>query len=345
VVANPSGTVSNSGALTLDDPIFGAGGAVVKAGTKTGNTDQMQCASGSAGSTGAPLTYDANGNAIAGVTGQLVPTGGTTGQVLAKNSNTNFDTAWVPSGGGGGGNSIAFGTFGSLPGSATTSGDMYVCTDSPYTFIWNGSAWLPFLPAAGEVTLPPTSGWTWDTQGGSSVVTTYGNLYVSFAGFAADQARAYYRAVSGTFTVKMLCKVATWKTTSAQSGVGLAISDGTKYLFFAAFDFTGQSVLPRILVQYWSTISNPVSSLAQLVDYSSGAPAGGIGLWLGCVVDATHITFYVSIDGGGAPGSGVNWIQVYQEAVGAHLGTITRAGVGGYLNTASDLNVLSLSGI
>jgi FlaG/FlaF family flagellin (archaellin) len=38
----------------------------------------------------------------AGTNGQGVPTGGTTGQVLAKNSNTNYDTEWVdPSAGGG----------------------------------------------------------------------------------------------------------------------------------------------------------------------------------------------------------------------------------------------------
>jgi hypothetical protein len=345
VIGNPGGTVSNSGTLTADLPVFGAGSTVIKVGTKQGNTDKAQMASGSAGGTGAPLLYDANGNAVAGTTGQLVPPGGSTNQVLAKASATSGDTAWVNPGGGGSGNSISYGTYASLPGSGTTMGDMYVCTDSPYTFIWSGSVWLAFLPAVGQVTLPPTSGWTWDTQGGSSVVATYGNLYVSFAGFGSDDARAYYRTVSGAFTMKMLCKVVTWKTTSAQSGVGIAISDGTKYLFFGGFDFTGQSVIPRILVQYWSTISSPVATLAQLTNYSSAAPAGGIGLWLGCVVDATHITFYVSIDGGGAPGSGANWIQVYQEALAAHLGTITRAGVGGYLNTASDLNVLSLSGI
>jgi hypothetical protein len=38
----------------------------------------------------------------AGTNGTGVPTGGTTGQVLAKNSNTNFDTAWVTASGGGG---------------------------------------------------------------------------------------------------------------------------------------------------------------------------------------------------------------------------------------------------
>ena len=37
-----------------------------------------------------------------GLNGVGVPTGGTTGQVLAKNSNADYDTEWVNGGGGGG---------------------------------------------------------------------------------------------------------------------------------------------------------------------------------------------------------------------------------------------------
>ena len=96
VTGNASGTVTHSsGALTANDPIFGNGGGDIKVGTKTGNTDQAQMASGSAGSTGAPLLYDASGNAVAGVTGQLVPSGGLTGNILAKNSGTSYDTHWI----------------------------------------------------------------------------------------------------------------------------------------------------------------------------------------------------------------------------------------------------------
>jgi len=95
VQANPQGTVTHmTGALTSGEPVIGNGGADVKAGTKQGNTTQLQCASGAAGATGAPLIYDASGNAVAGATGQLVPSGGASGYVLTKNSATNYDTAW-----------------------------------------------------------------------------------------------------------------------------------------------------------------------------------------------------------------------------------------------------------
>lgn len=62
---------------------------------------------------GTLVWYDANANKSAlslpgpqgpaGPAGQGVPTGGTAGQVLTKNSSTNYDTLWqTPSGGGGG---------------------------------------------------------------------------------------------------------------------------------------------------------------------------------------------------------------------------------------------------
>ncbi len=44
-----------------------------------------------------------------GTNGQGVPVGGTTNQVLTKNSNTDFDTGWVtPSGGSGGSSPIIY---------------------------------------------------------------------------------------------------------------------------------------------------------------------------------------------------------------------------------------------
>jgi hypothetical protein len=53
-----------SGALTTDLPVFGAGGATVKAGTKTGNTDDIVTSTGTP-TANRPLLFDSNGNAVA----------------------------------------------------------------------------------------------------------------------------------------------------------------------------------------------------------------------------------------------------------------------------------------
>lgn len=58
------GTVTHAGgALTADLPVFGAGSADIKVGTKSGNTDEVMTASGSF-TPGNTLVTDADGNAI-----------------------------------------------------------------------------------------------------------------------------------------------------------------------------------------------------------------------------------------------------------------------------------------
>ncbi len=59
-----SGTVTNTGgALTADQPVFGAGSADIKVGTKTGNTNKVATSTGSI-VTGNTVKWDANGNLI-----------------------------------------------------------------------------------------------------------------------------------------------------------------------------------------------------------------------------------------------------------------------------------------
>lgn len=57
--------------------------------------------------------------------GALAPAGGTTGQVLAKNSDTDYDLEWIDSAGGPGGSTVTAGSavvdFGTFPGSNTAS--------------------------------------------------------------------------------------------------------------------------------------------------------------------------------------------------------------------------------
>ena len=73
IASGGSGTVTHTtGALTADLPMFGAGTADSKVGTKQGTGTMAQMASGTAGATGNVLAYDANGNAVDG--GAKVPT-------------------------------------------------------------------------------------------------------------------------------------------------------------------------------------------------------------------------------------------------------------------------------
>ena len=95
VIVNPSGTVTHTtGALTIGLPVVGNGGPDISVGSKTGNTTEFVSASGTPGA-GRPLVYDSSSNAAPGAAGQLVPSGGTVGQVLSKLSGTNYDAGWA----------------------------------------------------------------------------------------------------------------------------------------------------------------------------------------------------------------------------------------------------------
>jgi hypothetical protein len=115
------------------------------------------------GDVGAPLTTlggptgwaAAVRDAITALEGSAAPEGGTTGQVLAKASATNFDTEWVDPGGGGGGTPIdyAYRTAGNV--SVTTSwADVDTATD------------LSIAAVAGDVLEIGVSG-AWSTGSGA----------------------------------------------------------------------------------------------------------------------------------------------------------------------------------
>ena len=122
-------TAADLGALTVElDPVFGASAAagIVSSDITAWNGKYTKPSSG------IPAT-DLTGT----VQSRLLKTGGTTGQVLAKKSNSNYDTEWVnQSGGGGAVDSVNGQTgtvvldasdVGALPDS-TTIDDVYWCT-------------------------------------------------------------------------------------------------------------------------------------------------------------------------------------------------------------------------
>ena len=166
--AGSEATVTRSGSDT--NPVFAFG---IPQGIQ-GNQGPMG-AQGVAGPTGAT-----------GPAGPGVPTGGTTGQVLAKASDTDYDTQWVPSSGGGTGyqqgNGISIqGDTISVRLSQTAGNGLVIGPD--------GGLWGPEGGGGGAVqlqsiaiTTPPntteyTAGQTFDNTG--MVVTAYYNLGLS----------------------------------------------------------------------------------------------------------------------------------------------------------------------
>ena len=96
------------------------------------------------------------------------------------------------------GNTITSGAIASLPMSSAKAGNTYICTDSPYHFVWNGSSWDPY--AFGYKVVQPVlanftqlvAGTTDTTHGGIIVYAVRGAANNSFYDIAVPGSGAYY---------------------------------------------------------------------------------------------------------------------------------------------------------
>jgi hypothetical protein len=178
-LATPNGSTGAVGLRTItaaDLPLAttGAFGAVKPDGTTITISGGVITSTSSGGMTN-PMTTA--GDVIYGGTSGT-PTrlaGGTSGYVLTSNGATSAPSwqAWS-----GGSSGVLYGTRASLPGTIPASGTEYKCTDSPYSYISNGTAWLAFFMGM-PVTEPVTGNFSWYNQSTAAVDTTYGGERLS----------------------------------------------------------------------------------------------------------------------------------------------------------------------
>lgn len=91
-------------------------------------------------------------------------------------------------------NTITSGAIASLPASSATAGNMYICTDSPYTFIWNGSSWDSY--AFGYKLTQPVLG-SFTALNAGTTDTTHGGIIASATRGAANAAWYYVSIPAG----------------------------------------------------------------------------------------------------------------------------------------------------
>jgi hypothetical protein len=118
-----------------------------------------------------------NSPGVPGAPGQGVPVGGTTGQVLAKNSATNYDTAWV---------NVSGGAWGTITGTLSNQTDLQNALNAkvPYTGATTNVNLGEYEIKAGQLTLDTsptgtaavgTTRWN-DTTGSSETTLKGGNV-------------------------------------------------------------------------------------------------------------------------------------------------------------------------
>ena len=179
-----------------------------------------------------------------GANGIGVPTGGTSGQVLAKNSGADYDTKWVTGGGGGGS-----GTVTSVSGTGTVSG---ISLSGTVTTSGNLT-----LGGALDLSSPPAIGGTSASTGRFTTVTstvatgtapftvasTTPVTNLSIGGNAATATNVAYSGLTGT--------VPTWNQNTTGSAATLTT---TRAIYGNNFD--GSAALTQIIASTYGGTGN-----------------------------------------------------------------------------------------
>lgn len=299
VFANPSGTVTNTPTLTANLPVLGNGGVDVKVG----------------------------------VAGQLVPAGGSTGQVLAKLSGTDFDADWATSA------AVSVTTKGDLQGFSTVPARIPVGTDGEvltadsgaplgvsYQPVTGGGGVTPNPASSSPTASVPFSGWSIQNQGNA-----HGNyndflpneIVMSAGNYGTLQWSGLTRALPGaTYTLIATIQVRGQLSGNVAIFAGaVCISDGTQY---EQIEITLGTASANVSLNVRAMGS--LSSGGTILTSSSGTAGFGLTLTVKIENNGVHRTF--SYWQAGA------WTQFYQELAGTFL-TETEAGITGLTDVAT----------
>ncbi|HEY4364474.1 MAG TPA: hypothetical protein VGN17_26145 [Bryobacteraceae bacterium] len=184
--------------------------------------------------------------------------------------------------------------YSSLPGSGLKAGDRFVPTDSDsnYEYLYDGSAWQPFLRINQHVNQPPTaSNWTGLNQG-SAVLTDLTGGGLQFKTRTDTTIAGFYRSAPSTpYTI-----------TIGFTGLGVGPTFGMFFydsgsgklvLFHWSGSATG-SALPGYTVSKWSSLT----SFASAYNNSNTDVTAMVGnmMYLQVADDGTNLLFKYGCD-------------------------------------------------
>ena len=130
-------------------------------------------------------------------------------------------------GGGGGGGGIVYGTRAALPGTGS-SGETYICTDSPYSFQWTGSAWQAYIFGY-QVTEPILADFTQTHVNLITFDTTHGGILFSIPTASWPDIQVLSQAIPGSGAYYV--DAAFLGVPGTNGGIGSGISDGTQLAY------------------------------------------------------------------------------------------------------------------
>lgn len=215
-----------------------------------------------------------------------------------------YDRFYVPaSGGGGGGAGTTSGTYAARP-AAGNAGAAYISTDGPYYSVDDGAAWTDLLPGFGEVMVPPSAGWSWVNQAGSTRTDAGGSISIS--GGSGNLSLLMRSVGAAPWTLNAVIERGPFGVGNFQSYLAMQNAAGNLVLW--------GDIVDQTRVHRWNSPTSFASSGANV-----GRPTAQMAFRI--ENDGTDITFYDLI----APGSAVS---LATEALATFLGSVTEIGFG-----------------
>ena len=212
--------------------------------------------------------------------------------------------------------STQIGTYASLP-SPLRSGTLYMCTDSPYSFVSDGSSWHAYYSGY-PVTVPPALSTFTQQNGGTAADQTGGGILFSAARTSAENYRIWDIATPSTpYTIEM--GVIGWLAPSGS--VGLVWRDGSATSSkMVTFAIKGEETAAINYIAF-----QKYSDAASFSGYYGGGAGivnqGASPIWLKVHDDGTNFSVYWSLDG-------INWTQFDSNRSRTdYLSSVVRVGI------------------
>lgn len=166
--------------------------------------------------------------------------------------------------GGGFGSGVLYGSRTNLPTDsfgAAADGTLYLCTDSPYSFLSDGSNWNAYVHSW-PVTEPLPSGLTRINSSPTATVTNdHGGIHISDVTGAGDQVVSYVKAVTPSSTLRVAFGFQSGF--GAQAGVVLYNQNTGNLYIFRTVSNTGQAydLFRTFYISDGQTLDTPNASI------------------------------------------------------------------------------------
>ena len=213
---------------------------------------------------------------VQGAPGVGVPTGGTTGQVLAKASNTNYDTAWV-AGGGGSGTVTSVAVTGGTTGLTTTG--------SPITTSGTIALGGTLALTNGGTGATTASGARTNLGLGSAATTSSTDYATAAQGVKADNAISDVTSTDGSVTVNH---------TGTVADLSVAVAASTTNVIVQVRNTTG-ATLTKGTVVYMNGATGQIPTVTKALATSDATSAQSLGMMTADL--ANNSNGYVTIIG------------------------------------------------